>query len=79
MVGRLVVRGKGAAWRGLVTELQLGAEKRVCKLLNRRDRFAGYPPPGVFLQKSVEAIENKGRTLEKVQQEHGRVRKRMKG
>jgi hypothetical protein len=60
MVGRLVVKGKGPAWRGLVTELQLGAGKKVCKLLNRRDRFAGYPHPGCFCKRAWKPLKTKG-------------------
>ncbi len=38
-----------------------------------------YPPPRVFLKKSVQSIENKGREVEKQLQESSRVRKGLEG
>src|SRR5713226_3940054 len=39
----------------------------------------GIPPPRVFLKKSVQSIENKGREVEKQRQESSRVRKGLEG
>ena len=39
----------------------------------------GYHPPPCFLQKRLQATENKGERLQKERQESSRVRKRLKG
>jgi len=48
-------------------------------LLNAVETSPGYTPPPCFLQKSPQAIENKGEGLQKERQESSRVRKRLKG
>ena len=60
-------------------QLQLGHEKRGCKLLILKGSFAEVPPRRVFCRKSAEVVENKGRGPEKERKERSRVRKRHEG